>query len=93
MIERSAIIEIEKRDGAYRIELRERDTGRSLGSRTLEGVDTPETAYKHVCKLHLPAGVEPTIDVESEAGEVRIVLRTAERTCYRHALPTPIEAN
>lgn len=93
MMERPAVIEIEKHDGSYRIELRERETGRSLGSRTLESTEATETPYKHVCKLRLPVDGEPTIDVESDDHGARIVLRTSDRTCYRHSLPTPTAAN
>ncbi|WP_162994020.1 hypothetical protein [Halalkalicoccus subterraneus] len=93
MMERPAVIEIERRDGAYRIELSERETGRSLGTRTFERTEATETPYKHVCKLRLPVESEPTIDIESDNEGDRIVLRTAERTCYRHALPTPVAAN
>lgn len=93
MMERPAIIEIEKHDGSYRVELRERETGRSLGSRTLGNVEAPETTYKHVCKVRLPAGGKPTIDVEPDDRGARIVLRTPDRTCYRHSLPTHTAAN
>ena len=93
MMERPAIIEIEKREGSYRVELREHETGRSLGSRTLGGIEASRMTYKHVCKVRLPIGDEPTIDVESGGCRAHIVLRTPDRTCYRHSLPTPLAAN
>ncbi|MDL5361468.1 hypothetical protein [Halalkalicoccus sp. NIPERK01] len=89
MTEIPAIIEIEKRDGEYRIELRERETGTSIESRTLDGADDGR-AYKHVCKVRLPAEGEATIDLDRV--EDRIVLRAEDRTCYRHRLPTPVSA-
>lgn len=89
MTEIPAIIEIEKRGREYRIELRERETGASIESRTVDGVDDGQ-AYKHVCKVRLPAEGEATIDLEH--AEDRIVLRAEDRTCYRHRLPTPVSA-
>lgn len=90
MTKRPVVIEIEKQGKTYRVELRERNSGRALDSRTLDGSDGSEAPYKHVCKVRLPAESEPKIDLESDDGEDRIVLRAADRTCYRHSLPTPV---
>lgn len=87
MNERSAIIEIEKRDGEYRIELRDRGSGETIGRWSVEGATASGMPYKHVCKLRLPEG-EPTVEVDDAGG--RIVLRTDGRTCYRHELPAPV---
>lgn len=92
MSQRNAVVEIEKRDGAYRVELLDRETGAAIDDAVVDGIDASETPYKHVCKVRLPDGAEPRIGLE--AGDApRVVLRAAGRTCYRHELPTPLAAN
>lgn len=92
MTKRSAVIEIEKRGGEYRVELRDQETGTPIDSWLVEGITASATPYKHVCKLRLPSECEPTIDVETD-GNGRIVLRADGRACYRHELPTAVAAN
>ena len=91
MMERPAVIEIEKRGGEYRIELRDQGTGAPIDSWLVEGVTGSTAPYKHVCKLRLPVD-EPVIDLEADDNG-RITLRADGRTCYRHELPTAIAAN
>lgn len=91
MRERAAVIEIEKRTtGEYRVELRDRGTERAICSAVIDGSNASETAYKHVCKVRVPAESEPTIGLESDRGEDRVVLRANGQTYYRHELPTPV---
>lgn len=89
----NAVVEIEKRDGAYRVELLDRRTGTAIDDAVVDGVDAVETPYKHACKVRLPDGAEPRIGLESGGDRAQVVLRAAGRTCYRHELPTPLAAN
>ncbi len=87
MMDRAAVVEIERRDDVYRVELRDRETGAAIDDAVIDDVDGSTGAYKHVCKVRLPAEGEPRISLESDTGETRIVLRAGGRTCYRHELP------
>lgn len=89
MMKRSAIIEIEKREEEYRVELRDQETGEAIDSRHLDRTGDSNAPYKHVCKVSLPEEGEVTISFE-EGG---IVLRSGDRVFYRHELPTPVLAN
>lgn len=90
MTKRPAVIEIEKRGGEYRVELRDQETTAVIDSWLVEGATVSETPYKHVCKLRLPQESTVYLDADDSG---RIVLRADGRTCYRHELPTPIAAN
>ncbi|MFC6904011.1 hypothetical protein [Halalkalicoccus tibetensis] len=92
MTNRSGVVEIEKRDGDYRVELRDLETDARIDEALVDGDSTAETTYKHVCKVRLPDD-EPRIDLESGNDRARVVLRAAGRTCYRHELPTRLAAN
>lgn len=93
MTNRSGVVEIESREGDYRIELRDLETDARIDDAVVDGDVTTETTYKHVCKVRLPDGDEPRIDIESGSDRARVVLRAGGRTWYRHELPTPLAAN
>lgn len=92
MTNRPGVVEIESREGSYRVELRDLETDARIDDAIVDGDATGEATYKHVCKVRLPEGAEPRIDLEP-GDTPRVVLRADGRTWYRHELPTRLVAN